>query len=60
MIFGSNDTLVHSFHFNKELVWSQFGRNGKLILYGPLGKCMEFQEKQGFFQNFNTFILRII
>ena len=52
MIYGSNDTYIYSFHSNKELVWSDLGRNGKLILYGALAICMEFQEKKSFFSKF--------
>ena len=56
MIFESSDTYVYNFHSNWELVWSDLGRNGKLILYVMLGKCMEFQEKKRFFKKFQQFL----
>ena len=59
IIFDSNDTYVYSFHPNKELVWSDLGRNGKLILSAPLVNVLNFRKSFFKISTF-SFVLRMI
>ena len=44
-----------------KMVLSDMASNGKLVLYGPLGKCMEFQGKKVLFKiSTLSFVLRMI